>query len=102
MEKHLNNQESISKSTITIEKEFYEENGIPMVKRVIKEDGTIYYEDTQEVSRIFDCARKLDSFEKWFDDIKHPERPEPKRHSSKDRNQGRPRPIDLNPDIFLP
>lgn len=71
------------KSIITIEKEYFDnEEGVPCVKRTVKEDGVFVYEGTTEVARIADRVLKIDIFECWVDRMKNPDRPEPKRYSS--------------------
>jgi hypothetical protein len=63
----------MTKSVITIEETFLDFQGVPCVRRVIKENDVIYYKDAVKVSDVSKICRKLDSFDMWFDDIKHPE-----------------------------
>jgi hypothetical protein len=77
------NHEVESKSIITIERTFLEYKGVPCVRRIMKEDGVVYYKDAARISDVFGWgARTIDNLEIWLDDLKHPQRPKPKRHSS--------------------
>jgi hypothetical protein len=60
----------MTKSVITIEKEFFEDNGVQMVKRKLIEDGVTLCENTTKVSDILTCDTKLNIFERWIRYIK--------------------------------
>ena len=63
------------KSTLTIDREYFEnEEGIACVKRVIKEDGVLIYEDSIKVSRLETSDTKLNMFERWIDGVKNPDK----------------------------
>jgi hypothetical protein len=59
----------MTKSVITIEKEFFEDNGVQMVKRGLKENDIIIY---QFVAKVSEEIRNpfLDDIEEWVDDLK--------------------------------
>jgi len=61
--------------TITIEREFYKENGIPMIKRIVKKDNVTLYEGIIKAS-FESYPSKLDDFIKWIDDIINPKEKE--------------------------
>ena len=61
------------KSTITIEREYFDnEEGVPCVKRIVKEDGVLLYEDSLEVSLVEKLDMKINIFERWINRIKNP------------------------------
>ena len=63
------------KSTITIEREYFEnEEGVPCVKRIVKEDGVFVYEGTAEVAKISESPLKIDMFDEWVDRMKNPDK----------------------------
>jgi len=58
----------MTKSVITIEKEFYSsDDGTPMVRRIVKEDGITYHDESGEVSRLFaEPAVVLNRLDNWL------------------------------------
>jgi hypothetical protein len=58
------------KRTITIEKEYFKENGIPMLKRTLKEDGIIFFERICKVSGLKDDSpfNRLDEMIRYCKD----------------------------------
>lgn len=63
------------KSIVTIEKEYFDnEEGVPCVKRIVKEDGVLIQEDSTEISKIERIDSKLNIFERWIDEVKNPDK----------------------------
>lgn len=64
----------MQKTIITIEKDSFEQDGQPMVRRTIKQDGVILYDDTIKPLEFELTQRKLDIFERWICCLKNPAR----------------------------
>jgi hypothetical protein len=89
----------MKKSVITIEKEFFEdENGIPMVRRIVKEDDILIYDHTTEVSDAEDGISKLSIFDRWIKYIKTPAELRPKLSSSVSNKSNEIESVDIEDD----